>query len=426
MSQFDPLERDLAVWFSETAVPQTPANFDDILRQTARIRQRPRWTFLERLLPMNATTSFRAVTQGVPWRTAGLLALLLLALAVGLIVTAGSQRRVPAPFGPAGAGLVTYSVDGDFFTVNRAGGEPRAIVAGSTKDINPQWSRDGTKLVFERTGIDGLLSLLFVANSDGTGLTQITPGPLRVDVDATSPDYMFSPDGTEVLLLSNMGIQIAYADGSGMRSLGSLGEVKATEASYRPSNGSEIALMGPDSVIYLADLESLAARPLVPLSEHDARQYLLWSPDGSALAYQGWFGAPYFTVRAHIYDVDRAEDRLADPTADVFWDALPLWSNDGKRLALLRGYEDGYDDVTAAIVKADGGGLIAETPHGEALMWECCAVLEWAPDDSAILISRADQLAVLHAQALIDPNTGAVSDVPWSATSDPSWQRLAR
>ena len=424
MSQFDPLERDLAAWFSATAVPQTPPNFEATLRLTARTRQRPRWTFLERLLPETATASIRGVTLGVPWRAAGLLALLLLAFVVGVILTAGTQRRMPAPFGPAGTGLVTYSAEGDIFTVDRAGGEPRPIVAGPWDDVNPQWSRDGTRIVFERLVDRGLLSLLFVVNDDGTGLTQITPEPLSVADDPTSADYMFSPDGTEVLFVSGSRLHIAYADGSGLRRLGFLSDVAATEAAYRPSNGSQIAFFGPDFVIYLADLERQTVRPLVPRAPHDARQYLIWSPDGSALGYQGWFDAPTFTVRAHLYDVERGEDRLADPDADVYWDALPVWSNDGQRLALYRGYEDAYNDVTVAIIAADGSRTLAETPHGEAFMWECCSVLEWAPDDSAILLSRADQLATLHAQVVIDPQTGSVSDVSWPAASDPSWQRL--
>lgn len=424
MSQFDPLERELAAWFSATALPQTPDNFEATIRLTARTRQRPRWTFLERFLPVTTIPSIRGITLGVPWRVAGLLALLLLAFVVGVILTAGAQRRVPAPFGPAGTGLVTYSAEGDIYTVDRIGGQPRAIVAGPAEDMNPQWSRDGTNIVFERVTDPGRSSLLFVVKSDGTGLTQITPEPLPIANDPTSADYTFSPDGTEVLFVSKSRLKIAYADGSGMRPLGPLSDVEATEAAYRPSNGSEIAFFGPDIVIYLADLETLTVRPLVPRAAHDGRQYLLWSPDGSELAYQGWFDAPIFTVRAHIYDVERAADRLADPTADVFWDALAVWSNDGQRLALYRGYEDAYFDVTVAIVKADGTGLLAETPHDQAFMWECCSVLEWAPDDSAILLSKADQVAKLHAQVVIDPATGAVSDVSWPASSDPSWQRL--
>ena len=113
----DRLERDLTVWFAETAAPRTPPYLDDILRQTAHRRQRPRWTFFERLLPMTATTSLRAATGNVPWRALGVLAILVLALVVGAVLIGSTQHQLPAPFGPARAGQVTYAMDGDIYVV---------------------------------------------------------------------------------------------------------------------------------------------------------------------------------------------------------------------------------------------------------------------------------------------------------------------
>lgn len=424
MTQFDRLERDLATWFSETAVPQTPMFLEDIFQRTARTRQRPRWSFLERYLPMRATM-LGASTQGMPWRTLGLLALLVLALVAGLILTTGSPRRLPASFGLARPGLIAFSAGGDIHTVDRATGESRSIVAGPANDINPEWSRDGTKLVFERSLRAGN-SLLFVVNGDGTGLTQITPVEVHIDDDVTGADYHFSPDGAEVAFASFAQLQVARTDGSGLRDLSAIAWPGIREVAYRPSEGSQVAAIGIDYSIYLADLAAGTLENLIPVADQAGRRHPRWSPDGSALAYHEWFDAPYFTVRARVYEVQSRVDRLADPTAEgIFWDALPVWSNDGGRLAVLRGYLDGYDDVTAAIVAADGSGLLAETPHDLALIGECCAVFEWAPDDRSILFSRADNQARLVDQRLIDPSTGAVSEVPWSATSDPAWQRLA-
>ena len=131
MSTTDRLERDLTAWFGETAAPRTPDYTDDILRQTARSRQRPRWTFPERWLPMSVITFGRVTLRPVPWRTVGLLVVLALLLAVAAAVYVGSQRRVPAPFGPAANGLVAYSKDGDIFTVDPTTGLRRAIVTGA-------------------------------------------------------------------------------------------------------------------------------------------------------------------------------------------------------------------------------------------------------------------------------------------------------
>ena len=424
MTQRHGLERDLAAWFSDTATPQTPAYLDDLLQRTARSRQRPRWTFLERYLPMTATTTARAATMGMPWRRLGLLFLLILTLVAGLILASGGRRELPEPFGLAAPGLVAYSAEGDIFTVDRATGETRVIVAGPTDDNHPEWSRDGTRLVFQRSFENGD-RLLFVVNADGTGLTKITPSSVVIARDVTGPDYRFSPDGTEVAFLSDGYLQVARADGSGLRDIGELGALEMVEFAYRPSNGSEVAFIDKSMSIRLANLDTPTVETLLPVAGQMGRRHPAWSPDGTALAYHEWFMAPIFTSRSHVLDVDSGTDRVADSTGEFLWDGLPTWSNDGERLVLVRGYADEYVDVTAVIVTADGRRLLAQTPRGQKLMGTCCVVFEWAPDDSAILVARNDQFGRLIDQAIIDPGSGVVTTVPWATTSDPTWQRLA-
>jgi len=55
MNRMDHLERDLTSWLDDIAVPRTPDYADEILQQTARVHQRPRWTFVGRWLPERAT-----------------------------------------------------------------------------------------------------------------------------------------------------------------------------------------------------------------------------------------------------------------------------------------------------------------------------------------------------------------------------------
>ena len=113
MSSSTRYERRLPELLDELAAPRTPAYFDDILGQVGRTRQRPGWTFLERWLPMSAVSQRLAAAPRVPLRAVVVTALLLIALAVGLALLAGSQRpAVPAPFGPAANGLIAF-VDED-------------------------------------------------------------------------------------------------------------------------------------------------------------------------------------------------------------------------------------------------------------------------------------------------------------------------
>jgi WD40 repeat protein len=424
MSNLDRLERDLAGWFAETAMPQTPVYLDDILQQTARVRQRPRWTFIERLIPVETTTSFRGATGRLPWRTLGALALLILALLVGAIFVGSTQRRLPVPFGPAGAGLVAYSADGDILVVDPVTNAPQTIVGGPETDLNPQWSRDGTRILFERR-LGGRSQLLVVA-SDGSGLTTITPDPLMIGRDDEGAGYAFSPDGKSVLFMSGGTIQVARSDGSGVRAI-ETPDLRITDVSWRPVDGSEIAAVGEHGGVYLLTVADGAVRTLVPPSPDAASGGISWSPDGSKLTYYPWsVSAAVFTVRARIFDVVTGEDRVADPGGDAaFWDAEAVWSNDGQRLAIIRGYADGYADVTVVIVRVDGTGPVVETAHGLMLNGECCASFEWAPDDSAILWTPVDEFGSPSAQRLIDPNTGEVRSAPWGAISDPAWQRVA-
>ena len=102
MTAFDRFEHDLPELMDELAPARVPDYFDDMLRQSARTRQRPRWSALERWLPMGVIARTAPVRQ-VPWRPIVVAALLvILARAAASPCIAGSRRaRRPPPFGPA-------------------------------------------------------------------------------------------------------------------------------------------------------------------------------------------------------------------------------------------------------------------------------------------------------------------------------------
>ena len=101
----------------------------------------------------------------VPLRLIGLVALVVLALAVGATVLVASQRRLPAPFGPAANGLIVYAAptdpswmgksdyqrpQGDILTVDPVTGASSVLVGGPTVDGYPVVSLDGTRVAFVR------------------------------------------------------------------------------------------------------------------------------------------------------------------------------------------------------------------------------------------------------------------------------------
>src|SRR6187401_2725793 len=148
MTRFDALERDLTVWFDETAMPRRPDYTTEIIQSTAAMPQR-RWMTIERWFPMNVVEFRRRTFPPFPWRTAAVLIALIALLLAGLVYV-GSQPRLPPPFGLAGNGLVAYAKDGDILTVDPTTGVRNWITAGDDVDALARWSLDGARLAFLR------------------------------------------------------------------------------------------------------------------------------------------------------------------------------------------------------------------------------------------------------------------------------------
>jgi hypothetical protein len=166
------LERDLTAWLIETAVPSRPDYAEEILHQTARIRQRPRWTFVLRRLPIPDLRAILPFEGRVAWRTLAVVVLLALILAA-LAVFVGSRPRVPTPFGLAANGLVALSDGDDMFILDLETSRPRAITFGPEVDHEPRWSRDGTRLAFLRGPME--FARLVTIDVDGTVIAETEP-----------------------------------------------------------------------------------------------------------------------------------------------------------------------------------------------------------------------------------------------------------
>ena len=201
MTQFDRFERELPVALGDVAGTGAPDYLTDILGRTARTRQRPAWASLERWLPMDLATP-RAATARVPWRTLGVLALIALLLATAFALYAGSQRRVPAPFGPAANGLIPYSFDGNILVGDPVTGATRLLVGGPDNDYGPSFSPDGTQVGFLRATADcpqpGDVcpggEHVVVVGADGRDVRAISSAPLvGIAIVTWAPDEPRAP-----------------------------------------------------------------------------------------------------------------------------------------------------------------------------------------------------------------------------------------
>jgi TolB protein len=110
------------------------------------------------------------------------------------------------------------------------------------EDFGPQWSPDGTRIVFQRKNTRALPQngiAIYVVNADGTGERRVTPWALRA---GDHPDW--APDGRRILFSSNFdpppnvsaNIYIIRPDGTGLKQLTYArgGKVQHLSSSFSP------------------------------------------------------------------------------------------------------------------------------------------------------------------------------------------------
>jgi Tol biopolymer transport system component len=426
MMPTDRFERQVRLLLDDIAEPRTPDYFDDLLWQTAHTSQRPAWTSIERWLPMLDVMS-RPVVGRMPWRPIAVALLIALTL-LASIVLAGARRPLPPLFGPAADGLVVHSEGGDIYTFDPVSGQSRAIVTGPEEDIDPIWSQDGTRILFQRR-VTADTEQVFIARPDGSGLRQLTSEPLQ---DVWS--YDLSPDGRSVAIVGALkglhGLFIAGSDGSGMRQLDT--GIVVSEATFRPT-GSDILFVGAASVdgsygsLQLIDTDGANRRTLItPQIDSWFEGGPRWSPDGTRIAYARWL--PSYVnkkeLRVHVMDADGLHDRIVAHQDGAWIEGWPVWSPDGTRLLVRRNTGPSMDWTHPSqpiVVPVDGFG--AEVP----IRFESASAtsVAWAPDGATIQATPYDADGKGLQQLLWDPSTGVSRPAPWAATSAPAWQRIA-
>jgi len=422
MTRFDRVEPRLPDLLTQLAAPSLPDYTDDVLARTAGLRQRPRWTLLERWLPMGVLAQRSVYIPRVPWRTVIVAALLLVVLAATL-AWIGAQRRAAPPFGLAKNGLVMYAVDGDLRTWNPVDGSTATILSGPTNDFTGIFSRDGTKLAFLRgeppsapSGPE--LISINVANADGSNPIDLT-GPLD------APDqWDWSPAGDFIAVNSKIDgrftLQVVPTDGSERPRVLDTG-MDVTFVSWLPPNGGEIVFRGvgttPDgtrSGIFAISPDGGTPRALTSTDgdRDDGYQGPTPSPDGKHVLYQFWDPVAELE-HLRVLDLATGVDKEVGPTGSRYGEGNGMYSPDGKVIA-FRGYGDGGFQLF--VVPADGSAeprALTGFTDGDA--WH-----EFSPDGTKVMLNRFGAGTLL-----IDVETGEAEALPDKVTEPGTWQRLA-
>jgi hypothetical protein len=425
----DRFERRLPEILREISLPQVPDYTDDILDQTARIRQRPGWTLPERWLPMDFTAAPARIGR-VPWRAVGVLALLILALAVAIAVVGSRTRPVNPFYGHAANGSIIYDEDGEIYVTDALGAPGRVLIGGQGA-FGQRFSHDGSTIWFARVVPGGYA--IMQADADGSDVRQATSA-LLPDTESSA----VSPDETELaaILIANqpeLGL-LSLTDEAGIRTLDLGGIVPTRFVAWRPPTGDQLVFLGhpggikTDLGLYVVDrdgtdLKRLAFREGESIDTENPNrisfQGLAFSDDGTTVAYSNWEpgSVPGKDCSMHLLDLTTGSDRTMSYDPSARCEAEPVFLGDGR--ILLERQENAAGTVASLLVapadaSSPGMRIGPDFSKAEIRGWDL------SPDRSKVVVVRND-----GAVEMISIATGLVEPVDVRITvGDWSWQRL--
>jgi Tol biopolymer transport system component len=217
-------------------------------------------------------------------------------------------------------------------------GLPGSVSAGSyvppPGDCCPQWSPNGTQLVFTTNRTTGIERTPTVgAVSSGGGPEQLVPG---IPVGARSPDwkhvaYETQKNGSQWLTVANV-------DGTGEQLL-----AQGADFAWSPDSA-QLALVGKDGALYVVGVDGKGLAKIAP----GPGAMPAWAPNGRRIAYV----RPANNGYIHVVNATGGGDaRIAGPAGAL----EPSWSPDSTQISFLHG---------SSIVVARLGGSIRSYPLG--------------------------------------------------------------
>ena len=409
-------ERSLPALLEDLYLGPSPDYRDEVMAAVRRTRQRPAWTLPERWLPMADITTRLSFAPRLPLRVMGL-ALLVLALVVaGLLIYVGSQHRYPAPFGPAGNGLIPFVSCGDLYVGDPAAGSARLLVGAPGNDALVGTSPDGTRIAFVRevhTSSGASPLDLYVVGFDGSDPRRITSQPI-----AGLQSASWTPDGSHLAVIHQDKLDLFNATGNGtVDRIPTTGGIVSLQ--FRPPDGRELlyrALVDRKYGLYVMAMNGTPLRTLVEPTIANMDLDLggaTYSADGGRIFYQHADASGCCELWTMNADGTNAHEFVTP--ARPAWQGQPVVSPDGAWIAFWRVMDS---TQSISVVRSDGTGPVIET--GPKLTGTAHWV--WAPDSSKILMYPDDGSST--SAYLLDPSGGSWTTVPWDSDADLDWQRI--
>ena len=371
MTHRDDLDQMLTAWLDDPYTPPAPGYLGEVLDRTRRTRQRPAWASFERWLPMADKIARPALAPPLRVALILLIALLVAAIAVGVAVVgsgllnpAPQSPRVQAPYpipqGPSAVLVFDSSTEspsvrpgGDIYTIRADGTGLRQLTSGPVLESYPAWSPDGTRIAY-LVGRDSLA----VMDAGGRNQKTVVP-PDPALGKCLGGSISWSPDGTSLLFPVSVACDDVYvlyvvaADGSSPAAKLLSSEIQSSAGAWSP-DGKRIAFAGREPgggtmALYVVDTGTAPLKgglgPVRIISaaagqgSNAAWMNPRWSPDGTAVAAAGGTNSDCRLATTGTLDafVVKADGSGVRAVAsEAAKEYNPAWSRDGRRLAFQR------------------------------------------------------------------------------------------